>query len=286
MQQQQDPSSILPLSRHEDIWELCLSGRLLADLLNPKSLCELSTCARKFLDFRKQITNVLHVNYTEGFLKAMEAGRLSELTGLRLLGLREARKEHLPLLAPAFRGVGGLEVFGMAAVMSVVRAIFTEGLTLPARAKLKDLRVFVRKSRFPLGIDETGPPIDYKGFTNLTSLSLRMLENHEKKDLVVPLVESLHQGQFPALKSLELKCYFLDRQAFSRIVDSIRQGGLQQVKCLHVDSHDNLDDHFIDSFLELMPHLERLNLWLYRSTEGKKRLETAAQKYPTLQLVL
>jgi hypothetical protein len=53
-----------------------------------------------------------------------------------------------------------------------------------------------------------------------------------------------------------------------------------------VDSHDNLDDHFIDSFLELMPHLERLNLWLYRSTEGKKRLETAAQKYPNLQLVL
>jgi hypothetical protein len=132
----------------------------------------------------------------------MEAGRLSELTGLRLLGLREARKEHLPLLAPAFRGVGGLEVFGMAAVMSVVRAIFTEGLTLPARAKLKDLRVFVRKSRFPLGNDEPGPPIDYKGFTNLTSLSLRMYGN--AYDRVHPLVELLHQGEFPALRTLEL----------------------------------------------------------------------------------
>jgi hypothetical protein len=186
MQQQQDPSSILPLSRHEDIWELCLSGRLIADMLDAKSLCKLSTCARKFLDFRKQIRK-LSVHYTEGLLKAMEAGRLLELTSLTLVGVRD-RPEYLPLLAPAFRGVGGLEVFRLAAVVSVVRAIFAEGLTLTARAKLKYLLVMIRRSRN----DEPGPPIDYKGFTNLTSLSLRMLENHEKKDLVVPLVGSLH----------------------------------------------------------------------------------------------
>jgi hypothetical protein len=286
MKRQQVTSTPARENKLEEVWELCLSGRLLADFLKAKSLCELSTCARTCLGFRTQITK-LHVRLRRGFLIAMASGRLVELAELRLRGWVHFPADEMPLVAQAFQGVKNLEVFHITQCnLETATTVLAEGLTLTARAKLKDLSMDVVAEY----TDMHYPPVYFKGFTNLSSLCLQF--SHFWQDRRLPLLEALYQGEFPVLKYLSLNTlnrllpYIPTNRSedeLPRLVDSLRQGSLRQVKHFRVVSY-LLDDSSIDHFLEVMPRLERLEIYgNHFSREGKKRLETAAQEHPNLQ---
>jgi hypothetical protein len=232
---QQVSSTPTPENTIEEAWELCLSGRLLADLLKAKSLCELSTCARNFLDFRMQIRK-LRVILSKGLLKAMESGDLAELTELRLRGEVHFANMDLPLLGPAFRGVRNLQVFHLTRCnLETATTVLAEGLTLTARAKLKALRVDVIAEVTNIYY----PPVYFKGFTNLSSLCLQFDQFWFGRRL--PLLRALYEGEFPALKYLLLMSMNRLGDEIPRLVNSLRQGSLRQVKHFRI-VNDPLDD--------------------------------------------
>lgn len=207
----------------EDAWELCLSGRLLSGLLREHALCQLSICARKFLDFRTHTIKIDRL-LRPSLLKAMASGRLVELTELKLTGGDHLAIKDMPLVATAFRGLKNLEVFHLnRCPLETATTVLAEGLTLTARAKLKDLSMDV----IAPNIDMHYPRVNFKGFTNLSSLCLCMFNSSEE---MPPVLEALYQGEFPALKYLRLISTHSLGDEIPRLVDSLRQGSLRQVK--------------------------------------------------------
>jgi hypothetical protein len=265
--QSQDPPLLIA---KEDPWNICLSTRVLSSFLGHVDHCRLSVCARKFLDFRKQVWGAKCSPQTmPALLQHMSTGLLDQVTTLDLsvsihfMPKPRRRKTFLDLLVAALSRVPKLQhmkYFG--GDQEVFKAVMSKGLTPAMKASLKTLNLSA---------------IPREGLNDSTFAGLANLERLDVDRVHPGLIASLCKHNFPRLHTISMLGGDIRQIGQTDpLAEALLDGKMPNIKSLRL-AFVKIGPRFIDAVVQLMPRLDHVSLdFANCTTADKKRLRLAA----------